>query len=466
MKRSLALAVVVLLALTGARSAPEKWWDAYARGTKAVNAKNYAVAAEALQKSIAEMPNEGVSVRAGNVLITYVPHFWLGIAKFNLGDVDGALREWETAEAQGVIARTDYYSGMKDWVARAQTEKARKAESAVKAPKTAAADAISRALAGQFEAFSAGGDRTETYRAAIRKLEVARGQFNKAGTNAEAYKTAAAAAGEATALFTRSANEAKALKIARANTPKPKPPAVVVQQQAIPPVQKPAEVVVPFPGPATATAPAPVQPKPQPAEPEVVSEANVAARVALQGYRGTVAKGTREDKGNPQIQGFVRGEWKESEKLRQRLERSKDDAELERIAQEATERNRAMSQRISELRVSAAAEAALAVPVDAKSDATAGLQMAYRAFAAGDLDMSEQLLTKLVAEAPTAEAFLLRGCARYTRAMLSRRPDTLRADATADFREAVRRNKALRLEGRLFSPKLVTFFDQVRKSSR
>jgi tetratricopeptide (TPR) repeat protein len=465
MKRVLASVAIVLLT-TGARQTPEKWFDAYARGVKAVNAKSYAAGAEALQAAIAEMPNEGVSVRAGNVLITYVPHFWLGIAKFNLGDVDGALREWHTAEEQGVINRTDYYSGMKDWIARAQTEKTRKAESAAKGPKTAADAAINRALATQTEAFTAGGDRTETYRSASRKLQEALGQFNKAGTNAAAFNTAAETAGQATALFTRSAEEAKALKLARANAPKPKPP-VVVQQQVVPPIQKPVEVVVPFPGPvATATvapAPAPVQ---QPAEPEVESEASVAARLAVQSYRGTVAKGGREDKADAGIQSFVRAEGKQADRLRDRLARAKDDAERQRIATEAAERNRTFVQHVNELRVSAVAAAALATPVENKSDAKAGLQMAYRAFAAGDLSTSEQLLTKLVTEAPTAEAFLLRGCVRYTRAMLSRAPDTLRADAATDFRAAVQRNSMLRLEGRLFSPKLVTFFDEVRKTAR
>jgi tetratricopeptide (TPR) repeat protein len=392
-KRLAAILVVAVLAGT-VQAAPEKWFEAYARGVKAVNAKNYAAGAEALQKAIAEMPNEGIGVRAGNSLITYVPHFWLGIAKFNLGDVDGALREWRTAEEQGVIARTDYYSGMKDWLARAQVEKQRKAESAAKGPKTAADAAISRALATQVDALSAGGDRTETYRAALRKLQEALAQFNNAGTNVDAFKAAAETAGQATALFTRSADEAKALKIARANAPKPKPP-VVVQQQIVPPVQKPVEVVVPFPEPVQTHTVAP----PPPAEPEVESEASVAARL------------------------------KEAEKLRERIERPKVEPAV--------------------------------VPVP-----NASLQTAYRAFAAGDLNLSEQLLTKLVTEAPTAEAFLLRGCARYTRAMLSRTPDVLRADAAADFREAVRRNRALRLDSRMFSPKLVAFFEDVRKSVR
>ena len=47
MKR-LALALL-LIAATPVFAAPEKWWEAYARGVAAVNARNYKVAAEALQ---------------------------------------------------------------------------------------------------------------------------------------------------------------------------------------------------------------------------------------------------------------------------------------------------------------------------------------------------------------------------------------------------------------------------------
>src|SRR5687768_9718065 len=104
------LVALLLLAFSASAAAPEKWWDAYDRGVAAVNAKNYKLAAESLQKAISEMPAEGLNVRTKKSLITYVPHFWLGIAKFNLGDPDGALREWRICEEQGVLARTEYYA--------------------------------------------------------------------------------------------------------------------------------------------------------------------------------------------------------------------------------------------------------------------------------------------------------------------------------------------------------------------
>src|SRR5438045_8550040 len=96
-----ALALTLLFALPAIAAAPEKWFEAYSRGVNAVRAKNYDAAADALGRAVAEMPAESGAARARNEIITYTPHFWLGIAKFNLGDVDGALREWKTPEEQG-----------------------------------------------------------------------------------------------------------------------------------------------------------------------------------------------------------------------------------------------------------------------------------------------------------------------------------------------------------------------------
>ena len=400
MKRAL-LALTLLLATT-ASAAPEKWWDAYARGVAAVKSSNYKVASEALQKAIAEMPNEATNLRAGKQLITYVPHFWLGIAKFNLKDVDGALREWKISADQGVVARTEYYASMQDWVARAQTEKQRNAQNTASAPKKAADTAISKALEGQLEALSAGGDRAESYLAAQRKLMEARTQFQKAGTDVNAYKTAEQIAQQAATLFDKAAAEGRKLKAARAATPPPAPKKVVVAQAL--PIVQPAKVEPapsPAPQPKTETAPPP---------PPVITEAEVQRRIAEQEAKkipsGTIPSGAT---GSQPV-----------------------------------------------VVVTAPAPAPASAP---------DLRPAFRAYASGDLSASEQILTRIVnAQPAAAEAYLLRGCARYTRAMLSRTPDPLLVAATNDFRAALQRNRALRLDRNAFSPKLVAFFENVRNA--
>jgi hypothetical protein len=372
------LALLLLLALPLA--AAEKWYEAYDRGVAAVNSRNYKAAAEALQRAVAEMPNEATGLRARNALITYVPHFWLGIAKFNLGDVDGALREWRTSEEQGVLARTDYYARMKDWVARAHVEKQRNAADAASGSKKAADSAISKALEMQLDALSAGGDRAESYLAAQRKLQEARSQFQKGGTDVAAYRAAEQTAQQAKALFSAAAEEGKKIRAARAAVP-PKP-AVKKQSPAPAPVQQ-AQVIA-LPPVVVQQAPPVVKKEPVPVPVPVVTEAEVTKQIAKQ------------------------------EERRKELERP-------------------------------------------------DLRPAYHAFAKGDLAGAERLLSNIVARQPAAEAFLLRGCARYTRAMLARDGGALLNAAANDFRAALAKDRALRLDDRAFSPKLVAFFEDLRK---
>lgn len=405
MKR--AALVFVLLALGGNAVAADKWWDAYEKGVSAVNSRNYRIATEQLQRAIAEMPNEGLNVRAGRSLITYVPHFWLGIARFNTGDVDGALREWRISEEQGVLARTEYYARMKDWVARAQTEKQRNAQDAAAVPKKAADTAISKALEMQLGALSAGGDRSDNYQAAQRKLQDARTQFQKAGTNVTAYRAAEQTAQQAAALFSKAAEEGKRQKAARAAAPPPvrKPPVVVAAAQ-IPP-----RPVV------TETA--------QAAPPPVITEAEAQKRIA---------------------------EAPGSKKQTPAKEQPAPVAEAPLKA----------SRTLEVVGVKPQPEPARPAKVDVRAD----LRRAYRAFAAGDLGKSEQLLTDILRAEPAPEAYLLRGCARYTKAMLSRSPDSLLVAATDDFRAALDAKSSLRLDRRSFSPKLVEFFEQIRERRR
>lgn len=397
MKRAL---ILLLLIAIPAAAAQEKWWEAYNRGIKAVNSKNYAEGAAALQKAIAETPSEGTAVRTRNEIIVYVPHFWLGIAKFNLGDVDGALREWKTSEDQGAIEKTDDYSKLRDWVSRAQAEKVRSAHNAATESKNAADGALSRALAGQMEALSAGADRSDAYRFANRKLQEALSLFNSAGTDIKTYERAAATAGEAREMFGRAADEAKKARAAR--------PMVVAQ--------KPAVVAKLTPTP-TPTAPAPA-PTAAPVSVPQTAPLNVATTT-------TVAPPPRP-------------------------------VETAAVAPVIEAKPEPLSRAVKPVLVGTVTH-----PPKSRN---AQLESAYRAFAVGDFATSERALTSMVDSAPSAEAFLLRGCARYTRAMLSRTPDELLASARNDFKSALKLNRALHLDRSAFSPKLIAFFEEVRRS--
>ena len=184
------------------------------------------------------------------------------------------------------------------------------------------------------------------------------------------------------------------------------------QKAERPPKPKTIEIAVPFepppqPAPVVAPPPAPV-PAPQP-QPAVESEASVAARIAAQNeHRREI-----EAKAKPNV-GRV-------------------------LNPSAVEGGR-----------STAADGLRVRPT---------LESAYRAFAAGDLPKSDALLSQILATNASAEAYLLRGCARYTEATLTR--GKLDA-ATEDFRAALQLNPTLRLDRSAFSPKLVAYFDQVK----
>jgi hypothetical protein len=403
-----------------------------------VRSKNYAAGAEALQAAIREVPQENAKLRATREFITYLPHMWLGIAKVGLNDPDAALAEFHTSEEQGVVQNTPFYAQMREWIAQAQQQKKRMAENAAAGSKREANTSIGRAVAAQSEALTAGADRSEGYRAAQRKLQEALDTFTHAGTDVAAYNRAGALAGQARELFVAAAAEAKKNKAARPPAPQPVPQ------------PKPKDVVVPFeepPKPVPQPQPPP-QPQPVMPPPPVVSESLAAARIAVQNYRRKLIEAKQ-----PVI---------DAAHFERDLAGTPDEKTIARVVAQLAEHERRLDER---LKPKPAPPPAAPAPAQAPVviDTHAELEAAYRAFAGGDLSGSETLLTNAIAKSATPEAYVLRGCARYTRAMLSRAPDALLASAADDFRTALRMNAALRLSDGAFSPKLVAFFENVRK---
>lgn len=435
------LALVLAIALPMLAAAPAKWFDAYNSGIAAVRAHNWAAASDDLQHAIAEVPTESGALRAKNEIITYVPHFWLGIAKYNLGDVDGSLREFKISEDQGVVQSTQYYAQLREWVGRAQQQKKRDAEASAADSKKAADAAISHALSGQMEAVAAGGDRSESYRGAKQKLQEALDQFHHAGTNIAQFKRAADTAAQARELFVAAADEAKKAKAARPVAPPPAP--VVVK----PPVVIPTATVAPTPPPAP-----------------VESEALVNARLALQQYRRKLLE-SGSASSSPALQTYLHESLQETYRLDHQLSGKPNDDEIRKVADQVAIKNRELVAEIEKARkqtpvVTAAVVKVIAPPT--ARDSRAELELAYRAFATGDLDTAESLLTKLLGAKPDPQAYALRGCARYTRGMLSRKPDALLASATSDFRAALKLKRDLRLDKSAFSPKIVAYFEALR----
>ena len=400
------LTVVFLILLAAPLMAAERWWEAYNRGVKAVNAKQYAVAVQAFEAAIAAAPSESSAARVRNTAMVYVPHYWLGVAKFNLGDVEGAVRAWRISEEQGAIAKTELYPKLREWVSRAQAEKKRDAADAASSSKKTADKAVSAAMVSQVAALSAGADRTDTYRAAEAKLREAMTQFRGAGTDVASFERAAQTATKARELFTKAADDAKKLKATR-------------QQQI---ASRPA------PAPASARQPAPVVAQNPVAPPETVLTAPATASVepATPSVASSASTPITTSAAPPAAQ------------------------EVIAVAEPVT---------------SPVQTPQLSAPADSgRSGLRSQLESAYRFYASGNLDASERALTTILSGTRSGEALLLRGCARYTRAMLSREPQKGLETASSDFKAALKLNRSLRLDKRTFSPKLVEFFESVRKS--
>jgi len=441
------VAVALLLAAALPAAAAEKWVEAYNRGVTQVRASSFQAGAQSLQHAIEEMPQENAAQRVRDQIFTYTPHFWLGIAKLNLGDPDGALREWKVSEEQGAIQNTPYYAQLRDLIGRANSEKQRRAEGAATPSKQEANSAIGRALSAQMDAVTAGGDRSETYHAAQRKLAEAKDINAKAGIDVRAYKRSAELADEARGLFANAADEAKKQRASRPVRPnplpqrKPAPGEVIIPfddlpqpKQAVQP-QPPA----PVPMPVTQTVPPP-QPKvevkkPEP-QPESESEALVAARVAVQQYRRRLVT--------------LNLSTSEAQRLDGELKPQSDAKTIQRVLDQVAAKERALDARKP------------AEVVTAPDPSREQLQSAYRAFAAGDLASSDRVLTQLLSTRESAEAYLLRGCSRFTQAMLSRNSAPLLASATSDMTTALRLNPSLHLDSTAWSPKLVAFFEKVK----
>ncbi|MHB9001719.1 MAG: hypothetical protein ACYC9N_19640, partial [Thermoanaerobaculia bacterium] len=371
----------------------------------------------------------------------YVPHFWLGVAKANSGDPDGALAEFRTSESMGVIQRTQYWPDLRKWRSHAEGLQAKKASEQSSDSRKEADLAIQKALRGQIQAITAGADRLETFRAAQRKMSDAREQYKVAGNDRKAYQQAATTANGAYDLFVSAAEEAKK-KSGGGKVKPPKPPV------AQPPVEvatttthddEPVDIVI-------------VQ--------SLESKAVAGARVDVQQLRRrlTSTRGT-----SAELRAFLREAQTKAAGWDEELRAKPSDGEAEEIAIEVATLDRELTSRLAAVEPEPVAPGTETAVV-AKALPNEKLQMAYVAFANGNVARSEQLLEVYVTQnRKDSEGYLLRGCVRYTRAMLSRQPEVLLPSAEADFRKALELNRRIGLDAKQFSPKLVAFFNEVRK---
>jgi hypothetical protein len=436
--RAAALVVCLLFGLA-AGAAEEGWGDVYEKGQAAAEKRDWAATRDLMQRSIALKPGEQNPAVFKKKSFVYIPHFWLGIALFQLGDIDGAAREFATSESQGVIRNTAYFAQLNSWKARVQEEKVKRAQLEASDVRKAADNAIQDATLKQTEAMLVtGGDRTDDFQKGRRLLEDAVRAYDKAGTDQTAYRKVAEDAGRAKSLFESAARTAKA-----------------AQQRPV-------------------TRPPVAPPKPDPAKlaeeqrQRELAEARAAVGAKLDGLDAKLDDVEEEFRGDRSLQSYVQNARSRAEQWSAMIAAATDPVEVQKIGQSVGTADEQLIQKV------AMARAAKAQPVNVEMPSTtsgAGLEevrrelrRAWAAFVSGGLADCESIATSLIdSKRGTDEAYAIRGIARYTEAM-TRSDDAMLDKATADFATALKLNPKLSFDSKRLSPKLVRYFDEIRKS--
>jgi len=439
MKRRVFAVVLLVFAALAASAAEEGWGDIYEKGQAAAEKRDWTSTRELMQRAIAAKPVEQNPAVFKKKSFVYVPHFWLGIALFQLGDFDGAAREFATSESQGVIRNTSFYAQLNSWKAKVQEEKVRRAQREASDVRKVADSAITEATIKQGEAMMvAGGDRTDDFQKGRRLLDEAIKAYDKAGTDQAAYKAVAGDADRAKALFESAAKSAKAAR-----------------QR---PVTRP---------PVTPTGPDPAKLAEEQKKKEL-AEARTAVTAKLDAFDGKLNDAEEGFKGDKALQSYVQNARSQTEQWSAMVAAATEPADVQKVGQSVAMAEETLLQKLAMARAAKAQPEAVEMPVTTSAQALEEirreLRNAWHEFSSGQFAQCETITTTLIgSKRGTDEAYAIRGIARYTEAM-TRSDDAMLDKATSDFATALKLNPRLRFDRKLLSPKVVDYFDEIRKS--
>jgi hypothetical protein len=98
------IALAACLFLAG-RPAQAQYLSAYKDGLDAIEAEDWERAAAAMSRAVGMRSEEKMKLPVRLFLRPYLPHFYLGNARFERGDCAGALAAWAESERQGVATK-------------------------------------------------------------------------------------------------------------------------------------------------------------------------------------------------------------------------------------------------------------------------------------------------------------------------------------------------------------------------
>ena len=100
--------IFVLSILLGGTSTANPWYEHYAKGEEALEQQNWTEAIAQFNQALERKGDSGARVRTyGMKVVSYFPYFKLGVAYYELGQLDAALQAFETEERLEAISRTE-----------------------------------------------------------------------------------------------------------------------------------------------------------------------------------------------------------------------------------------------------------------------------------------------------------------------------------------------------------------------
>ena len=137
--------VIAVLALGAAQLPRAQFLERYVEGLQEVRLENWQTVTVSMRAAIAEQPRERARLPLRRYFRPYIPHYYLGVALFNLGDCAAAKYEWDLSESYGVIS--DRAEGADVVLKRRECEQRRAARSELRAAISAAIEAGRRRAA-------------------------------------------------------------------------------------------------------------------------------------------------------------------------------------------------------------------------------------------------------------------------------------------------------------------------------
>src|SRR5262245_46940886 len=99
-------AIAVFAILTFAAPLFAEWQKDYEQAMDLIKKNQWQNAIQKLKKSIQDKPDEGSNIKFyGMKFGDYFPHYYLGVAYFNLKNYEAALSEFQQSEKYGAIQR-------------------------------------------------------------------------------------------------------------------------------------------------------------------------------------------------------------------------------------------------------------------------------------------------------------------------------------------------------------------------